>query len=286
MSVQLRSRVRYLAVVLLAAGGLIAVAAGPAAAAPAVQNQGTYLALGDSVPFGYRGGQTPATYSDPHNFVGYPEKVAADLNLNLLNASCPGETTDSFLDAAAQSNGCENSLASPVGYRTFFPLHVSYTGSQLAYATHVLETTPNVRLVTVMLGANDGFICQKTTDDNCTSPAEIAALAQHVQQNLSTILRDLRSTGYRGQIVVVNYYALNYRDTQALPGTLGLDGAIDAAALLNRDRIASGFLAFLVPALRAGGSSTAAGLVLPGDVHPTDLGQRLLANAVEGALRL
>jgi hypothetical protein len=128
----------------------------------------TYLALGDSVPFGFIG-NAESLYPDPDNFVGYPEMLADDLRLRVLNASCPGETTASFIDDDAQSNGCENSLTSPVGYRDRFPLHVQYDDSQLDYAVETLEEAPHVRLVTLQLGANDLFVCVST--GQCTTPA-------------------------------------------------------------------------------------------------------------------
>ena len=51
-----------------------------------------------------------------------------------------------MIDATAQSNGCENTFVAPsssvpVGYRTSFPLHVAYTGSQLDYAVSYLKRT-------------------------------------------------------------------------------------------------------------------------------------------------
>ena len=51
-----------------------------------------------------------------------------------------------------------------------------------------------------------------------------------------------------------------------------------------RGHFADGFGAFQPWAARAGGDSIAAGLVLPGDVHPTLFGQFLLARAVERAI--
>jgi lysophospholipase L1-like esterase len=240
----------------------------------------TYLALGDSVPFGYRG--AAPSYRDPAAFVGYPEKIADDRHLRLLNASCPGETTGSFLDPQAPSNGCENSPAA-LHYRGTFPLHVDYgTSSQLQYAEQVLTTDRSVGLVTLQLGANDAFLCQETTADRCTAPAEGLGLIVRVQENLTTILRALRGTGYRGPIVVVTYYALNYAD---VAGTQALDSSIAGAARGEGALVADGFAAFQGPAGRAGGNSIAAGLVLPADAHPTDQGQRLLADAVEAALR-
>ncbi|MFD2093969.1 SGNH/GDSL hydrolase family protein [Blastococcus deserti] len=285
----LTQRLWQLVLVLLAVIGLVAVT-NPALAVPAGERPshgatapgGTYLALGDSVPFGYVGNR-PDLYPDPDNFVGYPELVARDLGLRLLNASCPGETTASFIDATAQSNGCQNSFGSDLGYRDRFPLHVDYEGSQLDYALQVLEEEPHVRLVTLQLGANDGFLCQRTGE--CSTPEGLAALAERVRVNLDHILCTLREEGdYRGRLVVVTYYALDYADPVGVASTRILNAAITAAAAENRAVVADGFTAFQSRALQAGGSSIAAGLVHPNDVHPTAEGQRLLADAVERAV--
>jgi hypothetical protein len=67
-----------------------------------------YLALGDSVPFGYN--PLLVTHGvNPSVFVGYPQ-LAANLftpNLNVFNASCPGETSGSMIDMTAPDNGCQ-----------------------------------------------------------------------------------------------------------------------------------------------------------------------------------
>lgn len=74
----------------------------PSASAFADANS-TYLALGDSVPFGMNvtllppySHQTPK----PEDFIGYPETVAAAVRVSEINASCPGETSGSFLNTA------------------------------------------------------------------------------------------------------------------------------------------------------------------------------------------
>ena len=243
---------------------------------------GAYLALGDSVPFGYRGGAT-AEFSDPDNFVGYPELVGEELGLEVVNASCPGETTASFLDASAQSNGCQNTLQSDFGYRKAYPVHVQYESfdqSQLDFAVDALQENDDIELVTVQIGANDAFVCQQTTPTNCSAEADLRSLAQTVQTNLDTILSTLRGeAGYDGQIVVVTYYALNYSDAfGAATGALG--GGLAQVATANGADVADGYEAFRARAGEAGGDSIAAGLVLPNDVHPTAEGQRLLADAV------
>ena len=266
-------------------GGSFASSAGSGAPASS-SARGAYLALGDSVPFGFRGGAT-AEFSDAANFVGYPELVGEKLGLDVINAACPGETTASFLDAKAQSNGCDNSLQSGSGYRTAYPLHVRYRSvdqSQLDFAVHTLTDSPDVGLVTVQIGANDGFLCQQTTADRCSTPAEIQALGQTVQANLDRILSTLRGEGgYDGQIVVVTYYALNYSDAFGAATQL-LDSGIAQVAQANGAEVADGYGAFQARATEAGGSSIDAGLVLPNDVHPTEDGQRLLADAVRSVV--
>ena len=285
MSMSVGRRARQLVLVLLAVAGLVG-GTTPALAATAASDPArhgrTYLALGDSVPFGYIGNR-PDLYPDPQNLVGWPNFVADELDLRLRNASCPGETTDSFIDATAQSNGCENRLGSDIGYRDLYPLHVTYGRSQLDYAIERLDHGPRVRLVTLQLGANDGFICLAT--NACATPEGLAALTAHVEKNLDVILGPLRSEGhYWGRIAVVSYYALDYTDPSGVAFIQAVNKAMIAAAEANKAVVADGFDAFRSRALAAGGSSVAAGLVYPNDVHPTAKGHRLLARAVERAV--
>jgi lysophospholipase L1-like esterase len=258
----------------------------PPAASTSSAAGGSYLALGDSVPFGFRGGLS-AEYQDPTNFVGYPELVGKDRGLDVIDAACPGETTASFLDATAESNGCENRPASDTGYRDSFPLHVAYDSpdqSQMDYALETLRRTPDVRLITVQIGANDGFVCQSTTADRCQDPAEIQAVGAAVRTNLGQILSRLRGEGrYGGPIVVVNYYALDYSSPVAIASSL-MNGVIAGVAAAQEATVADAFAAFQRAAAASSGNAVTAGLVLPNDVHPTDKGQRLLADTVEAVL--
>jgi lysophospholipase L1-like esterase len=247
---------------------------------------GSYLALGDSVPFGFRAGLS-SEYQDATNFVGYPELVGKDRGLDVINATCPGETTASFLDVTAQSNGCEDLPGSDVGFRDKFPLHVAYDTpdqTQMEYALETLRRTDDVRLITVQVGANDAFLCQATTADHCQSPAEYQAVGQAIQTNLGRILSTLRGDGrYAGEIVVVNYYALDYSSPLATASGL-MNGVIAGVASANGATVADAFTAFQKQAAGSGGNSVTAGLVLPNDVHPSEKGQRLLADTVETAL--
>jgi lysophospholipase L1-like esterase len=287
MSMSLGQRARQIVLVLLAVAGLVAgttpaLAGESGGSSDSTRHGRTYLALGDSVPFGFIG-NAPELYPNPRNFVGYPDRVADHLGLRLLNASCPGETTDSFIDVKAQSNGCENTLDSDIGYRDRFRLHVNYKGSQLHYAAETLDDGPRVRLVTLQFGANDLFVCLAT--GACATPAGVAALTAHVQANLDRILSTLRDEGeYWGRIAVVTYYALDYTDPAGVALIQAVNKGMIAAAEANKAVVADGFGAFRSRALQAGGSSIAAGLIYPNDVHPTAKGHRLLAHAVERAV--
>jgi lysophospholipase L1-like esterase len=275
-------------------GALIAVvmaalATAPAEAAP--QRHGGYLALGDSVVFGYRPGAVtpPADYLDASNFKGFPELYGAAKALNVVNASCPGETTASMMTAGAQSNGCENSLGSPEGYRTQFPLHVPYSGTQLDYAVRYLRTHQDTRLVTLTIGANDMFLCQNTTASHCTGTDFQAAL-DRVGRNVTAIFAALRGAGhYRGTLMVVSYYSLDYRDPVQVAQSKALDAALAGPVKRFHGVVADGLSAFRKASQSAGGDTCAAGLIiaLPGggcDVHPTAAGHRALAAAVARAL--
>jgi lysophospholipase L1-like esterase len=265
-------KLRLLAV--LSAATLFVLGALPASAS----SQGhSYLALGDSVPFGFSPLKDPTNAS---NFIGYPEIVAKRLNIEDVNATCPGEATGGFISLTGTDNVCRP-------YRSAFPLHVAYSGTQLAFATGYLASHPRTRLVTLTLGANDVFRFQK---DCAVGPTfgtcalGLAGVFGVMRANLTSILAALRATGYTGLIVAVTYYSLAY-DPATAAGAMALNAQMEAAAAANGARVASGFDAWAPAAATAGGDSCAAGLLIrlsatSCDVHPTPLGRDLLASAV------
>lgn len=266
-------KVRLLAV--LSAAALFGLTAIPASASS--QGHG-YLALGDSVPFGF---DPLADATNANNFTGYPEIVAQRLNIEDVNATCPGEATGGFLSLTGTDNVCRP-------YRFFFPLHVSYKTSQIDFALAYLRANPRTRLVTLTLGANDAFRFQKDCAAGPTvgtCPLGLAGVFSVMRANLNTILGAIRGTGYSGLIVAVTYYSLSYSDPASVGGTLALNAQMIAAAHANGALVASGFNAFAPVAATAGGDSCAAGLLIrlsstTCDVHPTPLGRDLLAAAV------
>src|SRR5690349_3540661 len=107
MHIPALAHTRRLMTVVLAAAGLVVAAATTPALASTSSTAGNYLALGDSVPFGFHNAVNPAIFLNPRNLVGYPELLAHEEHLRLANASCPGETTGSFINPRQDIFKCE-----------------------------------------------------------------------------------------------------------------------------------------------------------------------------------
>jgi lysophospholipase L1-like esterase len=245
-----------------------------------------YLALGDSVSFGYIT-QAGYEYGNADNFVGYPDYVGPALGLTTVDAACPGEASGGFISlTSSDDNGCR-------AYRSQEPLHVSYSGSQLDFATTFLTGHKHTRLVTLQLGANDAFILESQCSLNPTCIANgLPALLGTISSNVDTILKALRATGFHGVLMVVNYYSLDYSDAAGTGLTVLLNQAVTASAKVDGAVVADAFTAFKDAASTAfaGGNTCKAGLLntTPGDqstcdVHPSQSGQKLLAQTVENA---
>jgi lysophospholipase L1-like esterase len=277
--------------------GALAALSVPAAAtkrsSPAPVKRGSlYLALGDSVTFGYEEAQVvpPPNYRNAASFLGYPEQLGAALHLRVINAACPGETSSSLINASAQSNGCENGTPA---YRKLFPLHVRYTGAQLAYGLAFLRTHPSVRLVSLMIGANDLLICQKVTHDACKSSTELNAALAKIAGNVRRILSAVRNKAhYKGQLAIVNYYSLNYASSYLSGISSALNKTADTAAKPFHVVFANGYGELKAAAFHFGGDTCGAGLLTqlghPGKcgIHPSYAGQALLAQALEKVIQL
>jgi lysophospholipase L1-like esterase len=250
------------------------------------------LSLGDSVVFGFIT-QAGHAYVNPTNFIGYPEYDSFRLSLGIANAACPGETSGSLLSATATDNGCR-------AFRSEFPLHVPYSSTQIAFATDYLRDHRGVRVVTIGIGANDLFLLQ----DSCaTSPnptecieAGLPSVLASVGANMAQILLDLRSTGYGGEIVIVNYYSLDYSDAANTEITQLLNQTIAAPAQSFGAVVADVFSAFqkVVSNPAIAGKTCNAGLLNVNpqdptqatcDVHPSQSGQRLIAETVARAVK-
>ena len=264
----------------------------------------TYLALGDSIPFGFdpteiKGGALPK----PHRFTGYPEIVAKYGKLEHVNASCPGETSSSFVILSipprdTPDNGCNGrGPDNQEPFKTSIGLHASYAGSQLEFALAQIQANPQIDLITISIGGNDLSLLQK--DCLTKSPqdfegcvrAELPGVLGLYAKNLGRILGDIRAVppaaSYKGRIVLLTNYSP--------------DPAFDIAIIALNDTMkfvgnafgatpADGFEAFkLISDKFGGGNACAAGLLVRlsptlCDIHPSEDGQKLLAATILSAL--
>jgi lysophospholipase L1-like esterase len=259
------------------------------------QDRREALVLGDSIAFSFIASVGyDYFYTDPGNFIGFPDDLGRRFDLDVVNGACPGETTGSFLSSTAADYGCR-------AFRRLYPLHADYQSTQLDFATSYLKSHRGVRLVTITLGANDGFLLEASCASNPTpllvaqcieagAPAVLAAVAQ----NIATILGNLRAAGYAGAIIVTNYYSLDYSDLAGTALTADLNAAIAAPASAFGAVVADVFTAFKTVASKTafGGKTCNTGLLNP-DVytpylcndHPAQTGHRLIAKTIADALR-
>jgi lysophospholipase L1-like esterase len=248
-----------------------------------------YLALGDSVAFGF---SPLLDKSDASNFIGYPDVAAAALKENLTNASCSGEAAGGFISFTGTDNGCRP-------YRAHFPLHVAYptpTTTQLEFTDQFLQSHPQTLLITIDIGANDLFVMQRQCLGvvSCIlqqigTTAQPGPFLQTLADNLDTIFGHIRNLDdYHHKLVALTYYSLDYRDPVGT-GVIGIINSVIAARTLAWGGIvADGFGAFA--AASNNGDTCAAGLRIPlpsggCDIHPSPAGRDALAQAIVSAVR-
>lgn len=272
----------------------------------------TYLALGDSVAFGFDPTVLPpfaTAVPGPDAFTGYPERAADVLKLlksnKLSNASCPGETSDSFVTFGARDLGCN--WSGPQGQPPWKPtigLHTNYTGSQMDFVLNQLKANKHINLVTLSIGGNDLSIVQK--DCELSSNGDSGAFTECVRRklffepapgvvlpgellqayasNLTQILTRIRAeAGYQGTLILVTYYAPS-ADPLTVVAVSALNQTMVAVGTHFNTRIADGFTAFQV-ASGPSGDPCQAGLLVkfPNgtcDIHPSTKGRDILAAAV------
>jgi len=267
----------------------VTVVAHPAKALAASNRPQEYLALGNSVAFGYSPLVDP---SNANNFIGYPTPVAAALKENLTNASCPGETSSHFISLTGSDNGCGT-------YRLNFPLHVAYSTTQLKFADGFLQSHPKTLVVSIDIGANDLFVLENGCG-GASTPAEINCILSGLpgmlatlSANLDTIYGHIRNLdGYHHKLVALNYYSLNYSDPVGTSVISQVNQVVAGRTLAWGGIVADGFAAFAAASTAYGGDTCAAGLrivvlssPLTCNIHPSPAGRDLLAQAVVKALR-
>jgi lysophospholipase L1-like esterase len=239
---------------------------GSAAAEP----QSYYLALGDSMSYGFqpdkaKPGARPAAFD-----TGYVDIFAARLrklspNIQVVNYGCPGESTVTF------TRGRCPWLAEGM------KLHDPFRGSQLEAALSFLRAhRGQVSPITLALWGND---LAPLSEKGERAPRAIASFASR----LKSILQRLRGAAPTAEIIVIGAWNPEVnRLKQAQPVYRSLDRAIARAAAPSRTRVANMLAAFNPPGSVRTQRARLCRLTFfcsKGDVHPTDAGYRAMAEA-------
>lgn len=244
-----------------------------------------YLALGDSISYGYQAFKAQADLPPSAFNTGYVDGFAAGLRqirpgIEVVNYGCPGESTDSFVNGP-----CPWTQA---GHQ----LHDSFSGTQVEAAVQFLIAhRGQVSPITPTLFGNDLPILL----DPCTANGQIdlncvqlsaPSFITGFSQRLASILHRLRSAAPDAEIIVtgawdsfVNIFAF------ADPLYQAVNNAMREAAAANGAKFADPLPIFNPQGDEAAEVQTVCRLSLlctQNDSHPSDEGYRALADLVFG----
>lgn len=243
-----------------------------------------YLALGASYAFGYQEARINAelaagTYNPASFTTGYVDDFAQALaadesHLQTVNYSCPGETTQSFI-----AGGCE--------FHTHgLPLHNDYpaTASQLSTAVTFLSSSPHrVHIITIGLTELSGnalghlYFGTCNRDATCTAAAFPAFLAQ-IRAGSDQILTALHAASPASRIIVLQVFdPYMLAIPISIPLWQQMNGVLASVAVAHQAVLADGVTPFTPANL-----CTLTPVCIPplNDIHPTDQGYQVLAQAL------
>jgi lysophospholipase L1-like esterase len=226
-----------------------------------------YLALGDSIAYGFQ--PTKANANRASAFPGYVEVFAARLRklspqIEVVNYGCPGESSVTF------ARGRCPTLAEGV------KLHDPYRGPQLKAALSFLRAHPGqVSPITLTLwGADLAPLSAKGK----RARAAIASFAPR----FATILRQLRAAAPNADIIVTGAWNPEANGlAQTMPLYRSVDAAIRRAATGSRARVTNMFAAFNGSGNVQAQKARLCRLTFAcrDDPHPNDAGYRAMADA-------
>jgi lysophospholipase L1-like esterase len=258
---------------------LTAVAASAASGPVDQRPQAYYLALGDSMAFGFQPTKAngPPSRLPPSRFrTGYVDVFAARLRalapkITVVNYGCPGESARTFIEGRCDW------LAE--GGR----LHDPFKGTQLGAALAFLRAHPGqVSPITLTLWGNDLFAdfapaCKG--DLACIRPRASAGLARFTSR-LTSIVGRLRAAAPQAEIIVTGAWNPDVGGlAQSEPLFRSIDAAIARVAAAKKARVARMYPVFSPAGKEKARICALTFVCSKGDPHPTDAGYRAMAAA-------
>jgi lysophospholipase L1-like esterase len=250
-------------------------ASGPETQAP----QAYYLALGDSIAYGFQPAKASAGLPPSKFNTGYVDVFASRLRtiapkLRVVNYACPGESTKTFVDG-----GCS-------GRRDVRGLHDAYEGPQLTAAlAFLLAHRGQVSPITLTLWGNDLFdefspACKG--DLVCIKSHARAGLARFASR-LTSIVGRLRAAAPKAEIILTGAWNFDVEHlAQTDPLFRSIDATIARVAAAGKARVAKMYPVFSPVGNPAKAKARICALTFicsKGDPHPTDAGYRAMAAA-------
>jgi lysophospholipase L1-like esterase len=232
-----------------------------------------YLALGDSIAYGFQPSKAAAP---PSAVAGYVGLFAAHLRklspkIEAVNYGCPGESTVTFTRGR-----CPWLVEGR-------KLHDKFRGSQLKAAVAFLRAhRGQVSPITLTLWGND---VAPLSAKGKRAPRVIASFASR----FDAILKQLRSAAPNSEIIVTGAWDLEAdRLEQTKPLYRSLGAAIGRVAAASRAHVANMFAVFNGPGNVGAQKARLCRLTFfcsKADPHPTDAGYRAMADAFITASR-
>lgn len=250
----------------LALTAFFPVARHSAAARTAIGPKAYYLALGDSVAYGYQ-----PNLDIFQGYVGdFFRSFATSGTNHMINMGCVLETTTTMING-----GCP--------FVKF--LKYKYSGPQLAAAISFIQQHPGeVSPVTLDIGANDLIPFINTSTCAISSTESITQIATTFDTNFNLIVSQIKTAlNGTGDFYVMNYY-YPYQNLcpNLLPFSQLFNASIAAVAKQNGIPVADVFTAFGGPTTPNPNICTYTWICSSKhDIHPTTQGYKVIAQTFE-----
>jgi len=241
--------------------------------------QSYYLALGDSIAYGFQPAKQKAGLPPSGFNSGYVDVFAARLRtvapkIRVVNYGCPGESTKTFINGGCPGRGDVKGL------------HDVFKGSQLDAALAFLRAHPGqVSPITLTLYGNDLFelVDQCKGDFACAQARSPRSFAQFGSR-LTSIFKRLQAAAPKAAIIVTGGWNFNIDDLRGTDPLFGsLNTTIGRVAAGTKVRFANTYPVFNPKGSLAREKAKICAFTFmcsKGDPHPTNTGYRAIADLV------